>query len=297
MRLVITGAGGRLGAVMASELQQSGHHVTALTRSELDITNPRSVHAAIGRLEPDAIVNCCAYNAVDAAEADPAAAFAVNAHGPAALADAAAHAGAVLVHFSSDFVFDGEAPEPYAEDAPANPLNVYGASKLAGEHQVQRLGEHYILRVESLFGGPMLTGRTATIDYIADNLTAGLTVRAMVDRTVSPSYVDDVVRASRALLERGAPFGTYHCVTSGCTTWYELACEAARCLGATAPVLPVRSDDFVAPAARPRFCAMSNRKLRALGIEMLSWRAALAHHLAARRTLTHTAQGPRAQIA
>lgn len=295
MRIVITGAGGRLGAVMARDFDRAGHRVTALTRTELDITDAASVRAATDRLEPDAIVNCCAYNAVDAAETDLAMAFAVNAYGPAALADAADRAGAVLVHFSSDFVFDGEASEPYAEDAPTNPLNVYGASKLAGERQVQHLRAHYILRVESLFGGPM-TGRTATVDYIADNLAAGLPVRAIVDRTVSPSCVGDVVRATRCLIEQAAPFGTYHCVTSGCTTWYELAREAARHLGTSALVLPVRSDDFPAPAVRPRFCALSNRKLLALGIEMPSWRAALTRHLSARQTARRAVE-VRAQIA
>jgi dTDP-4-dehydrorhamnose reductase len=282
MHVVVTGAAGRLGAPMASALVAAGHRVSALTRADVDVTNDRAVDAVVTGLHPDIIINCTAYNAVDAAEADPASAFAVNAQAPAALAAAATRVGALLAHYSTDFVFDGAASEPYSEDAPTRPLSVYGASKLAGDREAAAAAHHYILRVESLFGGHAGEGKKATVDLIADNLQAGLVVKALVDRTVSLSYVRDVVRATTMLIDRAAPFGVYHCVTSGATTWYALAEEIARHGGYPARLVPVRSDEFQTVAPRPRFCALSNEKLINLGIEMPGWCPALHDHLASR---------------
>ena len=279
MRVVVTGATGRLGATLAQELVIAGHAVSALSRSALDVSDADAVKAVIGQLRPDAIVNCSAYNAVDAAEADPGSAFAVNTRGPAVLADAAAAAGALLVHYSTDFVFDGRATEPYTEDAATNPLNVYGASKLAGEQEVRRLGQHYVIRVASLFGG-RAAGPSATVDFIARTLAAGLPVRALVDRSVTPSYVSDVVRVTRTLIQQAAPYGTYHCVASGTTTWYELALEIAGYLNVPPTrVVPVPCSEFLSAAPRPRHCALSNRKLIVFGLDMPTWRATIVRHL------------------
>jgi dTDP-4-dehydrorhamnose reductase len=238
------------------------------------------------RLRPDVIVNCSAYNAVDAAEADPVAAFATNAQGVSCLARAAQAAGALLVHYSTDFVFDGATPEPYVEDDPTNPLSVYGASKLAGENEARSTPRHYVLRIESLFGGCGLKGQRATVDHIVDNLLAGTGARAFVDRTVSPSYVPDVVRATLALIDRQAPYGIYHCVNSGWGTWYELACEVARQLGVPPRIEPVMTPELKTSAQRPLFCALSNRKLLAAGIDMPSWQSAIERHLATRLAQT-----------
>jgi dTDP-4-dehydrorhamnose reductase len=281
-RIVVTGAGGRLGSAMVRELATAGHRVIALTRADLDVSNAAEVDGVISGIEPDAIVNCSAYNAVDGAETSPAAAFAANAEGPAALAAAATRSRAVLVHYSTDFVFDGNASTPYLEDSPTRPLSVYGASKLAGEYEVRATPAHYILRVESLFGGTAPPGQRATVDLIADKLGAGETVKAIVDRTVSPSYVPHVVRATTALLDQSAPFGIYHCVASGSTTWYELAEEIARLKFGSGKIIPVNADEFQTIAPRPRFCALSNDKLKNLGVVMPDWKSALREHLTVR---------------
>jgi dTDP-4-dehydrorhamnose reductase len=281
MRIAITGAGGRLGTALCCDLVAAGHDVEPLTRADLDITNAQRVSETMHRLRPDAIVNCSAYNAVDAAEANAATAFAVNANGPALLTAAANALDATLVHYSTDFVFDGSASEPYTETDPTRPLSVYGASKLAGEMEVSRARRHYILRVESLFGGSCTTAPRSTVDWIAANLLSGRPVRVFVDRTVSPSYVPDVAAATIALLQRDAPHGTYHCVNSGCTTWDELAEELARLLRVAARFEKVLTADVASAASRPRFCALSNQKLRAAGADMPPWRAALARHIMA----------------
>lgn len=284
LRIVVTGAAGRLGAALSGELERRGHDVIRLRRRELDVTCTDRVKTVIRALRPDVIVNCCAYNAVDAAESNPSLAFAVNAGAPAALADAARLSGARLVHYSSDFVFDGAASEAYPEEARTNPLSVYGASKLAGEEAVRKLPEHYVLRVESLFGGCDGAQR-ATVDYIAGRLTSGLPVRAIHDRSVTPSYVTDVVRATVTMLEEDIPFGTYHCVASGVTTWHDLAYEIADQLKVRPDIVAVNAAEFPTVAARPRFCALSNAKLKSAGIDMPDWRNALTRHLRARSAL------------
>jgi dTDP-4-dehydrorhamnose reductase len=302
MRILVTGAAGRLGTALVLELASAGHDVMPLGRCALDIRRPEAVDEVVGRLRPDVIANCASFNAVDAAEIDPPAAFAINAHGPANLARAARAVGALLVHYSTDYVFDGRASEPYDEDAPTNPLSVYGASKLAGEHEAAAAPRHYVLRLESLFGGSSGTGQRATIDRMLDSILAGAPVRAAVDRTVSPSYVPDVVRATRRLIELQAPQGTYHCVASGVTTWYDVATTIGRGLGMPGCIAPVTSAELQMPASRPQYCALSNRKIRLLGIRMPGWPLALRRHIAARRfemraTLSKPAgSGPRTHV-
>jgi dTDP-4-dehydrorhamnose reductase len=289
-RVLVTGAAGRLGAALVEAVSQAGSCVLPLDRGKLDITDGDQVMTTVRELRPDLVVNCSAYNAVDAAETDVSAAFAVNAYGPGALATAASEIGAVLVHYSTDFVFDGSASSPYDEDAAPNPLSIYGASKLAGEEEVRQTDRHYILRVESLFGGRTKPGTRTTVDYLIDNLAQGREVRAAVDRIVTPSYVRDVVRATMALVNGRSPYGTYHCVASGQTTWYDLAGEIASLLGAPPLVTPVAAADLPTAARRPQFCALSVRKLQRLGIVMPTWRATLRAHLAARRSLTSVPQ-------
>ncbi len=283
MRIVVTGASGRLGRVLGVELVSAGHEVVALDHGKLDITRKEQVDARIDRLRPEVIVNCAAFNGVDAAETHRASAFALNARGPALLAAAGEAAGALFVHFSSDFVFDGEAGEPYTEGHPTNPLNVYGTSKLAGEMAAGRASRHYILRVSSLFGGLGVNGHRSTVDFIADSLMAGTAVRAAVDRTVTPSYAPDVARAMVAMLAVQVPYGTYHCANPNATTWYKLAQEVARQLGINSRIEPVRAADLTTIAPRPTACALANQKLASCGIPMPAWQSALRRHLAPRQ--------------
>ena len=273
----MTGAAGQLGSAFAARLRSTRAETVAVTRAELDLTDPAAVHSAVAGLRPDIILNCAAYNAVDQAEADAPGAFAVNAFAVLELARAAARCGATLVHYSTDFVFDGTATSPYVEDAPANPVSVYGQSKLVGEWMALQAAGAYVLRVESLFGGP---ATRSSIDRIVDALRDGRPTRVFVDRVVSPSYVEDVVDATLALLERHATPGVYHCVNSGVTTWRELGEFVAETIGAdTALLVPVRAAEVSLHAPRPQYCALSNEKLRAAGIRMPDWRDALARHL------------------
>jgi dTDP-4-dehydrorhamnose reductase len=274
-RWLIVGAGGQLGTAAAARLAGRADMV-ALTRRDLDVTDHAAVTDRVSRERPDVILNASAYTNVDGAEDDPVSALAVNAWAVQSLARAATSTGAALVHFSTDFVFDGTATAPYTESDATAPPNVYGQSKLVGEWMAAATPRHYVLRVESLFGGP---AAHSSIDKIVKALRAGQPARVFVDRVVSPSFVDDVVDATWRLVEATAPYGTYHVVNTGEATWYRLAEEVAAVLDLRPTLEGMRMADVPMRAPRPKYCALSNARLRAAGIDMPPWQDALARYL------------------
>jgi dTDP-4-dehydrorhamnose reductase len=280
MRIAVVGAGGQLGAAITEECA-SAHDTVTFTRADLDTTDDAAVAAAMDGAQPDAIVNGSAYTDVDGAEDQPVVALNVNAFAGRALARAAETHGAALVHFSTDFVFDGTASTPYTEQDRPNPRSVYAASKLLGEWFALEAPRAYVLRVESLFGraanGPAAKGSVAGI---VKTLLAGGSPKVFEDRTVSPTYVIDAARATRKLLESGALPGLYHCVNSGSCTWLEFARELARQLDVEPRFEAVKMSDVQLRATRPQYCALSNEKLRSAGIDMPSWQDALARYVA-----------------
>lgn len=279
MRIAVVGARGQLGAAVVEECR-TAHDVVPLGRADLDITDDNAVRSVIARSHPDAIVNCAAYNDVDGAEDHPVDALNVNAFGVRALALAAEAAGAVLVHYSTDFVFDGNASTPYTEEDSPGPRSVYAASKLLGEWFALDAPCAYVLRVESLFGqAPGAPAPKGSAGTIMNTLKAGGSPKVFEDRTITPSYIPDITRATRQLLEMKAPGGLYHCVNTGQCTWLEFAREMARLLGLEPRVTPVRMADMKLRASRPIFCALSNAKLRSLGIEMPTWQESLKKYL------------------
>jgi len=279
MKLLILGAGGQLGQAMVRRLS-AGHDAVALTSAALDVTQPADVRRAIASTRPAAIVNCAAYTNVDGAQEEPTRAFAVNAWGPLELARAARDVDATLVHFSTDFVFDGETSRPYVETDAPRPQGVYAASKLVGEWLAAEAPRSYVLRVESLFGGPHAK---SSVDFLLKAIMTGEEARPFSDRIVSPSYVDDVVTATVTLLEREIPPGLYHCVNTGMTTWLDLARELARLAGkANARISPMLMSELTLKTPRPRFAALSNAKLASAGIQMPTWQDALERYVRSR---------------
>jgi dTDP-4-dehydrorhamnose reductase len=290
MRIAVVGARGQLAAAVAHECAPA-HEVIALTRADLDVTDDAAVAAAMQRARPDAIVNGAAFNDVDAAEDQPVEALNVNAFAVRALARAAQSLGATLVHYSTDFVFDGRATAPYAETDRPGPRSVYAASKLVGDWFALDAPGAYVLRVESLFGrAPGAGPEKGSVANILKTLMAGGSPKVFEDRTISPTYVLDAARATRHLLETKAAPGLYHCVNSGRCTWFELAREMVRQLGEPqweARLVPVRMGEVSLKATRPQFCALANDKLRAAGVDMRPWHEALAHYLSKRRSGDH----------
>lgn len=275
MRILVTGAAGQLGTTIARDFAGRAS-VLPVTRQVLDIGDTRAVEAFIAREHPDAVINCAAYNNVDGAEDAAMDAIRVNALAVAALARGAAAAGAVFVHYGSDFVFDGLADRPYTEEDEPAPQSVYASSKLLGEWVAADCPRHYVLRVESLFGGQQ---RRSSVDRIVDAIRKGDPARVFVDRAVTPSYVQDVADATWRLMDSSAPFGVYHCVNTGVTTWFELAQEIGRQLGVEPDLVPVKVADVPMKARRPQYAALSNDKLARAGIVMPTWQDALRCYL------------------
>lgn len=279
MRVLVTGARGLLGSAITREFERDAE-VHGFDHQRLDVTDDRAVAAAMCAARPDVVINCAAYNDVDGAERDPETALRVNAFGVLALARAAASAPAVLVHFSTDFVFDGETDRPYSEDDRPNPRSLYASAKLLGDWFAMEAPQAYVLRVESLFGPPAPgAGRRGSLGTIVERIRAGEDVPVFVDRTVSPSYTVDVARATRALVARTAAPGVYHCVNSGAARWAQVAEEAARRLGKPLRMTPITLEGAKLAAPRPRYCALSNAKLASAGVVMPDWRDALARFL------------------
>ena len=282
MRIAIVGAKGQLGAALVNECRSRHDDVTAFDRAELDVRNGRAVADMIDRLRPDVIVNCTGYNTVDAAEDHPVDALALNAFAVRALARAAntrrCGPGALQHRFRLRRRRD---PRRASETDPPNPKSVYATSKLLGEWFAADVPRHYVLRVESLFGqaagGPSPKGQRGGDRRRAASTDASQ--KCSSDRVVSPTFIVDAAFATRELLERDAAPGLYHCVNSGHATWLEFATEAARLLGVEPRFEILRFADVKLPAARPQYCALSNAKLAALGIQMPSWQDALGRYV------------------
>ena len=286
-RVLVTGSSGQLGSAILRAF--SGCHITAHTHRTLDITDIDAVKRSVAEAKPHVVVNCAAFNFVDEAEKRPLDAFGINAFAVRTLARAAEENGATLVHYGSDFVFaglGGPDTEPYDESVAPSPRSVYAASKLVGEWLALESPRAYVLRVESLFGLPAdWKGRRGSLDSIVAGLEAGREVPVFTDRTISPSYVVDVAAATRYVVDAGAPHGLYHCVNSGRATWYQIAAEVAALLGVPARLKPITIEDAHFVAARPRFCALANRKLAAAGFHMPAWQDALRRWLTVRTPL------------
>ena len=275
MNVLITGARGQLAGAIIDAYKDNAR-VFAYSRGDLDIADSDAVMARVCADRPDVIINCAAYNHVDQAEDEHERALTVNAFGVRVLARAAAEAGATLVHYGSDFVFDGCASQPYTEDDPPNPQSVYAQSKLLGEWFALEAPRAFVLRVESLFGG---ANARSSVDRIVHAVANGEEAKVFVDRTVSPSYVADVAMATSALVERAAP-GLYHCVGTGHGTWLDVGREIARIMGKEreARLTPISVADVSLRAPRPQFAALANEKLNRI-VTMPSWQDALRRYL------------------
>jgi len=270
-RWLVVGAGGMLGADVVAAL--SGRDVLPLTRADLDITSADAVRAV---LRPgDVVVNCAAWTAVDDAETHEAEAFAVNAVGPAVLARGCRVAGARLVHVSTDYVFDGSASAPYAEDHPIAPRSAYGRTKAAGEWAVRSElpGAAWVVRTAWLYGehGPSFVRTMAALEASRE------TVDVVDDQRGQPTWSADVAAQLVALIDSGAPVGTYHATSSGATTWFGLARAVFALLGADSErVRPTTTAAFPRPAPRPASSVLGHDGWARAGLApMRAWDEAL----------------------
>lgn len=269
MRWLLTGAQGMLGTDAERLLRGRGEDVVAVARGELDITDAAMVRARVEGV--DVVLNCAAYTAVDQAEHDEAAAFAVNAVGPAALAVACRDAGALLVQVSTDYVFDGEATVPYAEDAFRAPASAYGRTKAAGEWAVEALAPaHLVLRTAWLYGAH---GSCFPRTIVRAARERGA-LQVVDDQVGQPTWTVDVVDLAHRLVAAGAPSGAYHATAAGSTTWYEFARSAVEAAGMNPEIVtPTTSTAYVRPARRPSYSVLGHDRLAAVGVAPIGdWR-------------------------
>lgn len=260
-----------------SLLSTSGLTMIPLTRQELDITDAEQCMSVFQQLQPDTVIHCAAYTAVDQAETDEAEAYRINAEGTRYVAEAAQQAGAKLIYISTDYVFDGSASTPYPAHAPTNPKTIYGKSKLAGERAVQAtLPQHFIVRTSWVFGkhGNNFVSTMLKLASERDVL------KVVNDQIGSPTYTYDLARLL-VELARSEAYGIYHATNEGNCSWYEFA-KAIFELCPDAPVvelLPCKTEEFPRPAPRPAYSVLNGDDLAEQGFQSLRpWREALKHY-------------------
>lgn len=288
MTIALFGAAGQVGSDCHRQLLNAGYSVIAWTRDNADFVNPETVAALVKSAKPAFIINACAYTAVDKAEAEQEVADLVNHQSVAALATACADLKIPLLHISTDYVFDGEATQPYAEDDPVNPLGIYGSTKLAGEQAIQDvLSEHIIIRTSWVFG-------EAGNNFVKTMLRVGAErqqLKVVNDQHGSPTYAGDIAKVILSFVDcycdqLTLPWGVYHCTNEGETTWYDFACAifdkalSAKVLDKTPEILPIPSSEFPTPAARPAYSVLATEKLtQFMGQPLPHWQQGLEQFL------------------
>ena len=288
--ILLTGANGQIGYELRRALAPYGE-VIACDRNKLDLGDRDALAGMVRSTRPRLIVNAAGYTAVDRAESDVARAEAINAMAPAILAEEANRIGAALIHFSTDYVFDGGSSQPYDEQAPPRPLNVYGHTKLAGERAIAAIGgAHLVFRTSWVYG---LRGGNFLLTML--RLAAEREeLRVVADQHGVPNWSRDVADTIATLVGLGLPAlveraGLYHLSASGATTWFDFAraiigdVERPR-------VVPITTADYPTPARRPAYSVLATTKFaRAFGIELPTWGDALVRCLAARREAQRSA--------
>lgn len=276
MRILLTGRNGQVGWELERVLPSLGELI-ATDRGALDLADAEGLRPRLREIKPDVIVNAAAYTAVDQAESEPALAMQVNGAAPGVLAEEAKSLGAVLVHYSTDYVFDGEKSSPYVESDTPNPINVYGRTKLEGEKRIRASGCRQLILRTSWVYAPR--GRNFFLT-IARKVRVGEDLRIVNDQHGVPTEARFVAEMTVALLQCGAE-GTFNVVPSGTTTWHGFGAEIAKRLGSKKPPLAIASREYPTPARRPRNSVLNCRKLaERLGVLPPQWQSLLDRCLA-----------------
>ena len=269
MNVLLTGRDGQVG----SELQALLRPAVATGRKDLDLAEPGLIARFIREKKPAVIVNAAAYTAVDRAETEPELALRVNGEAPGVLAEEAKRLGALLVHYSTDYVFDGSKRTPYVEDDAAGPLGVYGRTKLEGERRIRASGcRHLIVRTAWVYGRGGNFVRA-----ILGRAKEGKALRVVNDQFGAPTWAKDIAAVTVELLKHE---GTFHVSAAGQASWYQVAKEILGLSGLNVEVEPVTTQAYGAKAPRPAYSVLDNGKLRAAGVEPIGdWRGRLALYL------------------
>ncbi len=283
-RAVVFGAAGQLGIELVRELQQRCYTVISWDRAQVDITDPSAVENALANYDAEVVFNAAAYNQVDVAEKEPQAAFLVNALAVRNLALACRQVDAQLVHFSTDYVFDGAARHPYVEEDPTHPLGAYAVSKLAGELYAQAyLDRALVVRTSGVFGpGGLTTARGNFVELMLRLAGSPNPIRVVEDHVASPTFAPLLASRTIDLVERNIS-GLFHIGGGAPASWFQFARLIFDAAGLQPTLLPTNEREYRTPARRPRYSALSNAKLERTGIApMPPLKDALATYFEAR---------------
>ena len=284
MRILLIGSTGQLAQDIHRVFQKE--KVVGLSHADLEIRDPEAVERAVQNARPEVIINTAAFHRVDACEDQAEQAFAVNAVGTANLARSASRAGAALVHFSTDYVFDGAKSSPYVETDSPRPLSLYGMSKLAGEFAVRRYCEkHFVIRTCGLYGmGGSRSKGGNIVETMLRLAREGKSIRVVNDQTVTPTGTRDLAEKLLPLI-RTDRFGLFHMTNTGSCSWHEFVQEIFRKSGLSPDLAPTTSKDFGSKATRPPYSVLDNAAYRSLGFpDFRPWQEALADYLKERES-------------
>ncbi len=277
MKVVVVGSKGMLAQDLIPMIAKE-HETLSFDKDQVDITDKKSVFDLVGRIEPDLVINCAAYNQVDQAETNREAAFRVNAYGVQQLALACQEVGSALCHFSTDYVFDGKSTLPYQPYDQPNPISVYGASKRAGEVFVQSiLNRYYLIRTSSLYG----KGANNFVYTILRLAKKNEVLRVVQDQMISPTWTVNLAQGVVKLISSGN-FGVYHLtdLTGGGISWFEFAKEILKMKGLPNEVEPTTSQEFIRPARRPAYSVLDTTLFTLCsGYEPMPWQESLKRFL------------------
>jgi dTDP-4-dehydrorhamnose reductase len=281
IKIAIIGARGQLGFDLVRTFKNTDHEIVPLTHSDIDITKLKPSEEILKNIKPDVVINCAAYVRVDDAEEFTEKAFAVNALGARNTALVCNELNSVMVHISTDYIFDGKKKQPYTEDDTPNPLNAYGNSKLAGEYFVRNIFEkHYIIRSSSLFGTAGASGKGGNfVETMIKKAQNKEDIKVVDDMIMSPTYTRDAADMIKSILTKKLPFGIYHVSNSGQCSWYEFARAVFDIAGIDASISPSKTATIKSKARRPMFSPLVSTRLKRYGLEMESWKAALRDYL------------------
>ena len=288
MKVAVIGATGQLGSDVADEFARNGDEVSPLAHSDIDVSSPDSVRAALTGLKAELIVNTAAMHNVESCEQEPARAYAVNALGARNLAIVTLELGAILVHVSTDYVFDGSKGKPHVETDPAVPLNVYGNTKLAGELFIRSITErHFILRTSALYGKSpcRAKGGRNFVELMLKLAGERDEISVVVDEVVTPTYTVELAKQI-VVLSRTSTFGLYHATAEGSCTWYEFAKRIFELTNSNVTLRVAAPNQFPAKVRRPKYSVLENQRFKALGVNAFhSWEDGLRSYLASTRRI------------
>jgi dTDP-4-dehydrorhamnose reductase len=282
MKIAVIGANGQLGSDLIAAFSENGDSVCGLTHAEIDIADLQSVTRALEGIRPEAIVNTAAMHHVENCEREPEKALAVNALGARNLAMAARDLGTVLMHVSTDYVFDGSKGSPYCEEDNPRPLNAYGVSKLAGEHFVRAMTpKHFVVRTSGLYGKSpcRAKGGLNFIELMLKLARERGEVKVVDSEVVSPTSTAELAQQI-VRLSRSDSYGLYHATAEGSCSWYEFAREIFALTGTSVRLKVASPDEFPAKVPRPKYSVLENGALKSRGLNVFKpWQDALRTYL------------------